>query len=88
MNKKEWTAYLHEFPCAVCSALIWKEVRPVQTHHVESVRDEYSDFAQAPLCVFHHSELHRLSRRGFERQYKMNDVDLLKHTIRLLAERI
>ena len=87
MTADEYKSYLHEFRCVVCDTLEGKKTLPVQTHHVEEVRDEYSDFAQAPLCVFHHGEMHRLSRRGFLRAYRMDQVDLLKHTIRLLMER-
>jgi len=57
-----------------------------QAHHLEIQRDDMTDWAAVPLCVFHHSELHRLSRRGFERQTKLTPIDLLAGTIKLLME--
>lgn len=86
MNAKEYLSYLHDFPCVICWALFGKEKMPVQVHHLESVRDKHSDFAAIPICVEHHSELHQLSRRGFARRYGLDDVDMLKHTIRLLMK--
>lgn len=86
MNATEYKSYLHSFRCVVCDTLEGKKTMPVQVHHTESIRDKYSDFAAAPLCAFHHGELHRLSRRGFLRAYRMDEVELLKHTIRLLME--
>ena len=86
MSPKDYTKYLHSIKCVVCDVTEGKKTFPVQSHHVEPIRDKYSDFAQVPLCVFHHSELHRLSRRGFARRYNLDELDLLKHTIRLLME--
>ena len=80
---------IHSLPCVVCDVTEGKRnTLFMQSHHVESIRDKHSDYAMVPLCAFHHSELHRLSRRGFVRQYKMDEIDLLKHTIRLLMEKI
>lgn len=84
MNVRQYKEYLHSFPCVVCDVTEGKRTLGVQTHHVESNRDDDSDWGMVPLCVFHHSELHQLSRRGFERRYRLDSVDMLKHTIRLL----
>ena len=79
-------ARIAALPCVACFVLEDKRTTPVQCHHLESVRDKWSDYASCPLCFFHHQELHRLSRRGFLRAYKMDEIELLKHTIRLLME--
>jgi hypothetical protein len=55
-------------------------------HHLEFVRDEMADYAAIPICVECHANLHRLSRRGFERQTKLTPIDLLAGTIMLLME--
>ena len=77
---------IHALPCVVCYLLLDKFVTPVQWHHLESVRDELTDFSAVPMCEHHHSELHRLSRRGFERSTKLTPIDLLAGTILLLME--
>jgi len=87
MTPDAYKAYLHEFRCVVCDTLEDKITMPVQIHHTESVRDKWSHFAACPMCSWHHQELHRLSRRGFLRAYGLDEVGLLKHTIRLLMEK-
>jgi hypothetical protein len=56
-------------------------------HHVESVRDELSDYATVALCHYHHQGgggVHTLSRKVFAMRYQLSDVDLLALTNRLL----
>ena len=56
---------------------------PAEVHHVESIRDDLSDYATVPLCQEHHrgaSGVHGLRRRAFEMRYKLSDVDLLAMT--------
>ena len=86
MNAKDYMAHAHTLRCVVCDTVFGKKTMPVQFHHLQSVRDKYSDWAGIPICFEHHAELHRLSRRAFARQYRLDDIDLLKHTIRLLME--
>ena len=90
MNAAQYKHYLHSFRCVVCDVTegVTYQRDVVQTHHVQDVRDEFSGWALAPLCVFHHGELHRLRRRGFERAYKLDSVKLLAHTIRLIMESV
>jgi hypothetical protein len=76
---------IHAIPCVACTLIGVKQGGMTQAHHLESVRDGMTDYAAVPLCVFHHSELHRLSRRGFERQTKLTPIDLLAGTIKLLC---
>ena len=87
MNAAQYKHYLHSFPCVVDFLLLGKRTKPVQVHHLESVRDELSDFAAIPISVYWHSELHRLSRREFERKTKLTPIDLLAGTIQLLMEK-
>ena len=58
-----------------------------EAHHLESIRDRFSDYAAIPLCVEHHrgsTGVHGLSRRSFFDRYKLSDVDLLARTIKAL----
>lgn len=80
-------AALHELPCVVTLALEGRRVPAEVVHHVESVRDELSDFGGIPMTDYWHKELHRLSRRGFETRTKLSEVDLLCWTVKLLMER-
>lgn len=90
MSRK--AAYLFrvsQVPCVLCLYLGLGET-PAEVHHVESTRDELSDFAVVPLCAEHHrgaTGVHGLHRRGFESRYKLTDVDLLAMTARELATR-
>lgn len=86
MNPKQHLETLHDLPCVACYLLLDKLVTPVQVHHLEFVRDDMKHYAGVSLCSFHHSELHRLSRRGFERVTKLTPIDLLAGTVMLLME--
>ena len=86
MSNKTHLARIHELKCVACVLIGLRPPIGVQAHHVESVRDDMTDYAAVPLCVFHHSELHRLSRRGFERATKLTPIDLLAGTVKLLME--
>lgn len=79
---------IHALPCIVCQemGLISPEV---EAHHVESIRDKYSDYAAVPLCFDHHrggNGVHGLSRRAFADRYRMSDIDLLARTIHALEK--
>jgi hypothetical protein len=78
---------VHEIPCVVCVKMGTAPTFPVTAHHLESVRDELSDYATVALCPQHHqgaNGIHGLSRRGFEMKYKLSELDLLKLTLWLL----
>jgi hypothetical protein len=78
---------VHEVPCVVCVHLGLPHTWPVHAHHLESVRDKFSDYAAVSLCEQHHTGpngIHGLSRRGFEMRYKLSELDLLKLTLYLL----
>lgn len=78
---------LHDLPCVVTYAITGgTKVHGVVVHHLESIRDELSDFAAVPMTDEWHKTLHRESRRGFERMTKLTDIDLLALTIKLLTE--
>ena len=78
---------IHELSCVVCRFWYGK-FRPCEdSHHIEFVRAEHSDFAQVPTCKTCHEELHKERRRAFYRQHKgMSDVSLLAYTIKMLME--
>ncbi len=80
---------LHEIPCVICTHMGMPESWPVAVHHLESIRDNLSDYAAIPICHDHHQGVvgvHTLSRRGFERMFKLTDLDLLALTIRALEK--
>ena len=79
-------ARIHDLPCVITYILEGRKVYGVVAHHVESIRDEWSDFAAVPMTDYWHKELHRLGRRGFVTRTKLTDVDLLSATIKLLLE--
>ena len=84
MTAKAHLARLHELRCVVCLHM-GLPPRTVEVHHLESVRDENSDYAAVPLCGEHHrgaTGVHGLSRRGFADRYKLSDVDLLALTMK------
>lgn len=83
MNKSAWLELVSSCACVVCGA------RPVSVHHIESVRDQYSDYATAALCYDCHQGplgVHGSSRRGFEMRTKLSQLDLLKRTIAQVAK--
>ena len=80
-------ARLRELPCVVHYLMyMGQKVPSGPPHHLEFIRDDMTDYAAVPLCVDCHSTLHRLSRRGFERQTKLTPIDLLAGTVMLLME--
>ncbi len=85
--KQSHLSVLHELPCVVTLALEGRRVRAEVVHHIESVRDELSDYGGVPMTDYWHKELHRLSRRGFENRTKLSEIDMLCITIKLLVER-
>jgi hypothetical protein len=73
--------------CVVCERMGMVQQGKTFAHHVESVRDEASDYATVALCFDHHQGplgIHGLSRRGFEMRYRLTDIDLVALTIRQL----
>jgi hypothetical protein len=90
MSARDHLERVHEIPCVVCVKMGMPPKYPVTAHHLESVRDELSDYATVALCEEHHdpfrtgSGIHGLSRRGFEMKYKLSELDLLKLTLWLL----
>lgn len=81
MNKADFLEHVSSLDCVVCGA------RPVEIHHIESVRDGDSDFYVAALCADCHRGpvgVHGSSRIGFERRTKISQADLVKRTIKAL----
>lgn len=85
MSAKSHLVRLHALPCVVHRFVIGREQTTVTiAHHLESVRDENTAYSCVSICSDCHEELHRLSRRGFERRYKLTEIDLLALTVKLL----
>lgn len=87
MSARDYLEKVRSLPCVVCRMQGVIQEGPTYAHHVESVRDEASDYATVALCYYHHQGaggVHKLSRRGFEMRYKLSDIDLVAMTVRLL----
>jgi predicted metal-binding protein len=85
MSAKAHLSRVHELRCVVCVHMGMRQETPTTAHHVESVRDNVSDYAAVALCHNHHqgpNGVHSLSRRAFEMRYKLTDVDLIALTLR------
>ncbi len=77
MNLAQWKELIHGLPCVVCLLQTGERRYGVQAHHLESVRDELSDWLEVPLCEEHHTGpngVHGLHRREFNRRYKLDDA--------------
>jgi len=88
MNAEEWKELIHGLPCVVCFLQTGERRHGVHGHHLESVRDELSDWLMVPLCDDHHNpmkpnSIHALSRRGFYTRYNLDDLSLIACTIKL-----
>ena len=87
MSARDHLERVRSVDCVVCRLFGMPQEGPTYAHHVESVRDDVSDYATASLCWYHHQGpegVHGLSRRGFEMRYKIGNVDLIAMTIRLI----
>jgi len=86
MTAKSHLARVHAIPCVVCEHMGTQQDSPTIAHHIESIRDDASDYAAVALCQDHHQGsgfgVHDLSRRGFEMRYKLSELDLLKRTLK------
>ena len=77
---KRWLAMIHRLPCVVCLYRYGERRTSVESHHIEHVRGEHSDFATVPLCANCHDELHNARRREFYRVHKLDDIKLMAWT--------
>ena len=85
---KRHMARVRELPCVPCLLIFGVKHRCEHLHHVESVRDELSDFLVVPVCHEIHEGsggIHGLHRRGFERRYKVTEMKMLAKVNELLA---
>lgn len=82
MSLEDYVERIHELPCVICWKKLGQKVYGVHAHHVGEA-SERSDWALAPLCHEHHegaTGVHGLRRRGFDRFWKTNDIELLGWT--------
>lgn len=79
-----------ELGCMLCRWLELGET-PAGIHHVregQGMSQRASHFLVVPLCREHHqgsSGLHGLGEGGFERRYRVSELDLLAMTIELMT---
>ena len=83
-------ARVRQLPCVATLLIEGVRVPCEEVHHLQWVRDNLSPFLIVPLSRKYHSRnspisIHALSRRGFERQFKVSEMDLLGKTLELLA---
>jgi len=83
-------ARVRQLPCIATLMIEGRTVPSEELHHVETVRDELSEFLVIPLSVAYHSRsspisIHTLSRRGFERAYGISELKMLAKVTELLA---
>jgi len=86
-----YQARVRQLPCIATLMIEGRIVRSEELHHVESVRDELSGFLVIPLSWNYHNRMspisiHTLSRRGFERRYKLSELKMLAKVTELLDE--
>lgn len=85
MTAREYLSRIHQLNCVVCTQMGMRQTDGTEAHHVESIRDEDSDYGAVALCVDHHrgkNGVHGLGRRGFVSRYKLSDIDLVALTIK------
>lgn len=90
MRIDEWKELIHGLPCVVCYLQQGAKRLPVEAHHLESVRDNLSDWLEVPLCSEHHegpNGIHGLHRRAFYTRYNMDELSLIAGTLKLAAMR-
>lgn len=81
-----------ELGCVLCHHL-GTPGTPAQVHHIREgagIGQRSPHFLVVPLCPEHHqgaSGVHGLGVKGFYTRYKLDELDLLAMTIRLMAER-
>jgi hypothetical protein len=90
VNKVEYIEAIHGLPCVVCFLQTGQRRYGVEAHHLESDRDDLSDWLEVPLCHEHHqgpNGVHGLHRRAFYTRYKLDDLALIAATIEFMAKR-
>lgn len=83
--------FLHTLDCAATLLIEGRRTRCEVVHHIEYSRGDLSDFLAVPLLDKYHSRdsatgIHHLSRRGFERMFKVSELDLIAVTNNLIWE--
>lgn len=82
-----------ELGCCLCNILGYPGTpAQVQVHHIregQGMGERSSHYLTVPLCPEHHqgaSGIHGLGVKGFYTRYKLDELDLLAATIRLLEQ--
>jgi hypothetical protein len=89
-KEKAHLASVASLGCILCRHLDLGET-PAEIHHPredQGMSERASNWLAIPLCPEHHrgdSGVHGLGTRGFERRYKLSELDLLALTLEALA---
>lgn len=84
MTGHDYMGLVKRCRCVICLHKLGQKTTPCDAHHV-GTGDDRDDFATAALCKEHHqgaTGVHHLHRRGFERFWKVSDIQLLAWTNR------
>lgn len=84
MTGHDYMQRVKSAPCVICLHRMGRKVTPCDAHHIGTGQDR-DDFATVSLCKEHHqgaTGVHGLHRRGFERLWKVSDIQLLAWTNR------
>ena len=90
MSGRDHMQAVASLPCLICLHKLGHANPQVEVHHIGET-GEQTDWATVPLCFEHHrgsTGVHGLHRRGFERMWKVSDVQLLAWTNQALAKRM
>ena len=88
MTAKEHMERVAGLRCVICWFRLGRQTYGCEVHHPGHA-EERDDWAVVALCVEHHrgaTGVHGLHRRGFERMWKVTDIQLLAWTNQLLAK--
>lgn len=77
-------------PCVLCRRLGFTQGSRTTVHHIregQGAAQRASHWLVVALCDDHHQGnlgIHGLGARGFERMYRLNELDLLADTVELV----
>ena len=86
MTPQDHLALIHRLDCVVCRFRHGHTTPAVEAHHIQYVRDQYSDWATVPLCKACHDLLHQMRRRAFYNLTHLDDAKILALTLKLIEE--
>jgi hypothetical protein len=85
-NERKYFDRIAKLGCSLCRFLEYGET-PAEIHHIRRYGGKRSLAEVIPLCPEHHrgnTGLHGLGRKGFYKQYGIDEEYLLEKTLELL----